>query len=283
MALGKTITMYLVDGVPDGRICTYLSNWNGQCIKIPRNMIGESKDRSEANNSGIYFLFGNSEQDDELPQVYVGEAENVYVRLGQHIKGKEFWTDAVVFSSKDDNLTKAHIRYLEYRLLQLMKRNANYQLINSNDGNKTKLPEYGQADMESYLDNLKIVLPALGYNVFSVAPKERKQKTKEFTLSVKGISARGFLSKNGFVILKGSAISKTVTKSMITGYRKKREHLLANEFIVELNGDLVFSEDVEFRSPTEAAVIVTGRATSGRQSWRNVQGKTIKEIEEEIE
>lgn len=283
MALGKTITMYLVDGVPDGRICTYLSNWNGQCIKIPRNMLGESKDRSEANNSGIYFLFGNSEQDDELPQVYVGEAENVYIRLGQHIKGKEFWTDAVVFSSKDDNLTKAHIRYLEYRLLQLMKRNANYQLINLNDGNKTKLPEFAQADMEAYLDNVKIVLPALGYNVFATTPKDKKQKTKEFSLSVKGISAKGFLSKKGFVVLKGSVVSKTVTNSMSAGYRKKRDHLLANGIIVERNGELVFTEDVEFRSPTEAGVIVTGRSTSGRQSWRNVQGKTIKEIEEEIE
>lgn len=283
MTQGKTITMYLVDGVPDGRICTYLSNWNGQCIKIPRNMLGESKTRDEANNSGIYFLFGDSDNESELPQVYVGEAENVYIRLGQHIKGKEFWTDAVVFSSKDDNLTKAHIRYLEHQLIQLMKRNVNYQLVNSNDGNKTKLPEYAQADMEAYLENVKIVLPALGYNVFTAVKNEKKQKSKEFLLSVKGISARGFLSKNGFVVLKGSTISKTVTNSMIDGYKKKRDHLLSTGIIHEQNGELLFSEDVEFRSPTEAAVIVTGRATSGRQSWKNAEGKTIKEIEEEID
>lgn len=246
-------------------------------------MLADSKKRKEVNNSGIYFLFGDSAQEVDYPQVYVGEAENVYSRLTTHIKEKEFWNEVIVFSSKDDNLTKAHIRYLENRMIDLMKQNSNFQLINGNDGNRTKLPEYAQADMEEYLNNIKILLPTLGYDVFRSSGKRRGKKDKEFTLQVKNVKANGFLSKNGFVVLKGSGISKTVTSSMIAGYKKKREYLISTGIIVDQDGALFLSEDVEFRSPTEAGVIVTGRSISGRQSWKNSEGKTIKEIEEAIE
>jgi hypothetical protein len=246
-------------------------------------MLSESKKRSEVNNSGIYFLFGDSEQDSELPQVYVGEAENVYKRLTTHIKEKAFWTEVIVFSSKDDNMTKAHIQYLENRLIEIMKRNSNYELVNANDGKHTKLPEYAQADMEEYLNNIKILLPSLGYDVFPKTSRRRAKKDQELSLSVKSVSAKGYLSQNGFVILKGSEISNDPKSTMSSGYRKKRERLISSGGIIEQDGKWVFLSDVEFRSPSEAAVIVTGRATSGRQSWKNSEGKTIKEIEEAIE
>lgn len=278
---GKTITLFLVDGSPNGLTCSYLSNWNGQCIKIPRNLLSESRNRNEVNNSGVYFLFGNSDDSSDFPKVYVGEGENVYKRLTSHIKDKEFWNEAIVFSSKDDNMTKAHIKYLENRLINIIKQNSNYELINSNDGNTTKLPEYAVADMEAYLENIKVVLPSLGYDVFTKVEKTERKKSKHFSLELKHVSAKGYLSQNGFVVLKDSEVSKTIRESLSNGYRKKRENLISTFAIVEVEGILKFSIDVEFRSPTEAAAIISGYSISGRQSWKNTYGKTIKEIEEE--
>lgn len=282
MSLGKTITLFLVDGSPNGLMCAYLSNWNGQCIKIPRNLLVDSKIRDEVNNSGIYFLFGNLEEGSDIPQVYVGEGENVYKRLSSHIKDKEFWNEAIVFSSKDDNMTKAHIRYLENRLINIIRQNSNYELINSNDGNATKLPEYAVADMEMYLENIKVILPSLGYDVFTKIEKSERKKGKNFTLDLKHVSAKGYLSQNGFVVLKDSEVSKEIKESLSNGYKKKRENLIATSAITEIDGRLRFNIDVEFGSPTEAAAIISGYSISGRQSWKNASGRTIKEIEEEI-
>ncbi len=282
MKIGRTITLYLVDANPNGLICAYLSNWNGQCIKIPRNLLSESKDRNEVNNSGIYFLFGSSEDNNDFPQVYVGEAENVYKRLSQHIKDKEFWSEAIVFSSKDDNLTKAHIRYLEQRLISILRQNSNYELVNTNDGNSTKLPEYSISDMEVYLENIKMILPTLGFDVFTKVEKLDRKKNKQFNLELKHVRAKGLLSDNGFVVIKGSEVSIDMKESLSLGYRKKRENLIATSVISEVNNKLIFNIDMEFKSPTEAAAIIAGYSINGRQYWKNSDGKTIKDIEEEI-
>ena len=36
--------------------------------------------------------------------IYIGEAENIIKRLSQHLNEKDYWNEAVVLISKDDNL-----------------------------------------------------------------------------------------------------------------------------------------------------------------------------------
>ena len=108
---GKTIKLFLIDGEPNGRITCELSNWTGKAYKIPRIKIKDSKDREDLKNPGIYLLFGKNEEGKDL--VYIGEAENIFSRLVQQLTQKDFWYEAIAFISKDENLNKAHIRYLE--------------------------------------------------------------------------------------------------------------------------------------------------------------------------
>ena len=116
MALGKSIRIYLADGSVAGIRRGEIVNWTGQAIACPRSRFPELKEWSEeAKRPGIYFLFGQNEESGQ-DAVYIGEAEIVLDRLYSHISGKEFWTELIAFTSKDDNLTKGHVRYLESRL-----------------------------------------------------------------------------------------------------------------------------------------------------------------------
>lgn len=126
---GRKITLFLIDGDPNGRIMCELSNWSGKAYKIPRNYVRLSDDREDLNNTGIYMLFGKNDNGDNL--AYIGEAENIKQRLLQHLASKEFWNESIVFISKDNNLNKAHIKYLESRLYDLAKEADRYLLENS--------------------------------------------------------------------------------------------------------------------------------------------------------
>src|SRR3954466_6255062 len=115
MATGRAISLFLIDGIPDGRVACELFNWTGKGFKIPRRMLKESADRPELRKAGVYFLFGRDDTRNEANSVYVGEAEEVIKRIPQH-QEKDFWTEVLLFVSKDDNLNKAHIKFLEYTI-----------------------------------------------------------------------------------------------------------------------------------------------------------------------
>lgn len=129
---GKTIKLFLMDADPDGRIVCELSNWTGKAYKIPRGKIKDCSDRVELKSTAVYFLFGKAESSTAKAKAYIGEAENVYTRLVQHVAEKEFWNEAVVFISKDENLNKAHIKYLESRLHDIAIQANRYDLLNGN-------------------------------------------------------------------------------------------------------------------------------------------------------
>lgn len=150
MMRGKTIRQFLLDGVPDGRWISELSNWTGKAYKIPRTYVNLCADREELNHTGVYFLFGQSDED-EMPQVYIGEAENIMSRIRQHLSEKDFWTECVAFISKDNNLNKAHIKYLENHLYCLAKQTKRYDILNSNTPTESSISEMDQAEMDDLL------------------------------------------------------------------------------------------------------------------------------------
>ena len=120
MGLGKTIRLYLVDGAATGPVIAEVINWTGQLMVVPRAQLSELAKREELQRTGVYILIGpdpHAAQD----RVYIGEGDDVFARLKAHDKdeSKDFWTRAVTVTSKDFNLTKAHGRHLESRLVEL--------------------------------------------------------------------------------------------------------------------------------------------------------------------
>ena len=93
-----------------------ISNWSGKAIAGPRSEIGNFLEREEITSPGVYFLAGVDPETDQ-PSLYIGEAENVKKRIRQH-QSKDDWSQVIAFISKDENLTKSHIRYLEGELIR---------------------------------------------------------------------------------------------------------------------------------------------------------------------
>ncbi len=277
----KTIRLFLIDGEPNGRISAELSNWTGKGYKIPRIKIKECGDRPELENPGIYLLFGKDE--DGNNQVYIGEAEEVLKRLNQQLAKKEFWNEAIAFISKDENLNKAHIKYLENKLHYIAEQINRYQVKNNVIPTKPSISEPDQAEMEEFISNIKILTNALGHKVFEQKREVRtseEQKEKVFYIkSVRGADASGEPTADGFVIFEESQVAHTEVDSLTPSFRKKRREL-EEEGIIEVKEDRYFiTEDYVASSPSTAAVIVLGRNANGLSEWKLEDGTTLKEYE----
>ena len=269
--------MFLIDGDPNGRIMCELSNWSGKAYKIPRNLVKKSEDRDDLNNTGVYLLFGKDENGRNL--AYIGEAENIRQRLAQHVGTKEFWNEAIVFISKDNNLNKAHIKYLESRLYEIAKEADRYLLDNNTKPTKSKISEPDQAEMEEFIDNLQLLVNTLGHKVFdSVISNNDAIPNESFQISQKGLFAEGQPTNEGFVVFKGATISLqlgAVNSSVIA----LREQFVSEGIIKEDGESAILTKDVIFSSSSLAATLVLGVSTNGPQTWK-CKGKTLKELQQ---
>src|SRR3546814_3733517 len=82
-------------------------------IEVPRSLLSEFFRMPEAEQVGVYFLFGEDEQDG-APKAYIGQTGTLRQRLSQHGQQKEFWNRALVAVSLTSSLTNTHASYLEW-------------------------------------------------------------------------------------------------------------------------------------------------------------------------
>lgn len=276
MAFGKTIKIFLIDGDPNGRMSCELSNWTGKAYKIPRIKIKDCSDRSDLNTTGVYLLFGKNEEGNDL--VYIGEAENVLVRLNQHLSSKDFWKETIVFISKDENLNKAHIKYLENRLHDLGTKTNRYVIENGCTPTLSSISESDRAEMEEFIENIKLMVNTLGHKVFEDKRElstSRKDKELLYIRSSRGCDAIAEQTSEGFLVLQGSKIADSVTPSISKSIKDVRLDLINKNIIV----DYEFKEDYIFSSPSYAATIVMGRSANGLTEWKTIDGKILKNLE----
>ena len=275
-----TLKIFLVFGDPKRLRTAELSNWTGKAVAGPRSEFESVIGRDEAQNPGVYFLTG-SDPESGKSAVYVGEAESIRDRLKSHLE-KDFWNHVIFFISKDENLTKAHIRYLEGRLIEQAKQAGRFTVKNGQSSG-AKLPESDREDMEIFLGKIHQVMPALGSDFLIPTAPVNASASSQATLycEIKGRKAAGSLSPNGFVVFKGSHASLDERPSAhkypyVVNLRKR----LIEEGILVADADvLVFSQDMEFPSPSSAATVIHGGTANGLTAWKNKQGKSLKELE----
>lgn len=289
MQFGRKVTVYLADASPSGIRHVEIANWSGQAVACPRSRLIELKDWHEAQRPGVYFLF--EKQTAEVgDKVYVGESENVVKRLIQQDKDQEFWNEVIIFTSKDENLTKAHIKYLESRITVLAKAADRYKIENGNTPTESLLPRSDKDAMEEFIHNLKIVLGTLGHKVldpikmqsqssYSVPPTLSQYV---FNFSIKGLSAKGQQTDDGFVLFKGSQVSDMLNPSMPGKLGQIKEDWIKDGTLAQAENHYVLIKDVLLSSSSYAAALVAGTARSGPQSWINEKGQTLKILEESL-
>jgi len=277
-----TIKLFLPSGDAKGLRTAEISNWTGKALAAPRTELDRLAARDECEKAGVYALIGTDPKTNE-PQAYIGEAEVIRDRLKQH-KGKEFWVSAVVFVSKDENLTKAHVRYLESRLLSEAAHVGRFTL-EQNQAGGSKLPESDREDREVFLSRIRQLLQVLGSDLLTPIAQLRARTPAGGPLicRIKGAIARGQRTADGFVVFSGSTAvlndrpSAQERHPFVVALRKQ---LVAAGTLVEKDGFFAFTKDAEFSSPSAAAAVVHGGGANGLTEWRATDGKSLKELED---
>ena len=280
-----TIKLFLPRGDAKSLRTAEISNWTGKAVAAPRTELDELLRREELDKAGVYILSGTDPLTG-IPRAYIGEAEVIRERLKQH-KAKEFWINAIVFVSKDENLTKAHVRYLEGRLISEAIQVGRFTLENCQAGG-SKLPESDREDMEVFLSRIRQLLPVLGSELFvTIAPQQSaiKQAGGQLVCRIKGAQAFGQRTPDGFVIFRGSTAvlqERPATLRRQPYLVQLRNKLVAEGTLTEQDGFYVFTKDTEFSSPSAAASVIHGGGANGLTEWRTEHEKSLIQLDERV-
>jgi uncharacterized protein DUF4357 len=289
MTGGRALELFFVDGKPDGMLTAEVFNWTGHVLRIPRTRLAEGLRRSEASQTGIYLLIG---ADDEGPLAYIGEAEDVARRLIQHARQKDWWDLAVIITTTGDALNKAHVKYLESRLVETAMQAGAMRLENGNAPPRASLNEAALSNMEGFLEILHMVLPAIRVDLFRTGRRAVRAATRAealpedgvafiLTLPRYGIEATAFLVSGEMIVQAGSMVrSEWIgTNRSNASYRTLYEDLLSRGVIAVSGGAATMVEDYAFSSPSAAAAVISGRAANGRTKWKRPDGQTYADWE----
>lgn len=286
---GRSIRIFLVDGDANGIMTAEIMNWTGKVVVTPRSQLAALAQRSETRRTGIYILTGDDPNNPLKEQIYVGESDNVLSRLTQHNSdsAKDFWSRTIIVISKDENLTKAHIRYLESRMLQIATNARRATLVNGTAPTPPSLPEPDIADMEFFLEQLLLLLPVLNFSFANPTPTTITSSTVVpststivniapqsnsvvFAATNPGYSAEAQEVNGQFIVLKGSRARKVATPSLGETYIDIRTAYLKDGRLIESTDGLhlEFTVDVAFKSPSAAACVVSATSVNGRNFWK---------------
>ncbi len=277
-----TIKLFLPRGDAKSLRTAEISNWSGKAVAAPRTELDELLAREELEKAGVYILLG-SDPISNAARAYIGEAEVIRERLKQH-KTKEFWVSAIVFVSKDENLTKAHVRFLESRLLAEAGQIGRFAL-EQNQAGGSRLPESDREDMEVFLARIRQLLPVLGSDILAPIAQiaTKAQPGGVLYCRSKGAEAQGQRTANGFVVFRGSTavLGERPSAESYPYVLVQRKKLIADATLIEKDGFLLFTKDSEFSSPSAAAVVIHGGSANGLTAWKTKDGTSLKQLDEQ--
>jgi predicted GIY-YIG superfamily endonuclease len=290
--MGKKLTVFMIDGTEYGPRLAEIGNWVGKAIYSPRATVNKIINRKEFDNPGVYCLKGDPSNDAYDEKIYIGEAENIKARLKQHLSdsNKDF-KEFIFFISKDELLTKTQIRYLESRMIQLAVEAKSAEVENSTSPKLPTLHEADISDMEYFLEQVKLVLPIMGFKFLISSTAKTSQPEAEsavepihqkYSIKTRTFKSQMVETDQGYIVLKGSEAKKGLSKSTTETYRKLRRKLLDTQILVEEGDKLIFAEDAVFNSPSAASNMVLGRNSNGFTEWVDEKGRDFKDVQEDL-
>ena len=283
----RTVTVFLMDSDPAKRIKCHVEGTTCVAFKINREDLNKSEDRKELKQSGIYFLFGGTSDDSAKEVVYVGQASvrknggGLLTRLLEHDRNpkRNYWNEAVVFTTTDDSFGPTEISYLENYFCNLAKKANRYIVQNENDPSIGNISEEKQSTLEEFVYNAKLILGILNYRVFiPLIEKTEVDNADDILFYIRRkrkngnlITAEGRKTRDGFVVLKGSYISESELLRIPSKIRRMRS-------VAKIDNHRILQEDLVFTSPSYAAAFVVGGNANGLTDWKTESGLSLKEI-----
>lgn len=281
---GRQIRLFYVDGQHNGIVRAELMNWTGYVYAAPRASLKQLIEKDDAHGSGIYFLISKAQELEGKYSVYVGETVNGIQRMQHHEYNKDFWDTVILVQCKDTTLTKTHCAYLEYQVYQFIKEKTLYQIENKQElkSYAGRLSDADISDMDTFLDNLSFVLPALGVNILTPVIKIPSQSNTQFASTIdeaieaefsilsrdKKIDAKAYIKDGIFYVRKGSKGKKEQTQYQHNFIINQRQSLIDKGMIRVLDDKIQFTQDVAFTSTSTPAAMLFGRPTSGPSTWK---------------
>jgi hypothetical protein len=284
-AEGRSLELYFIDGNPDGMLTAEVFNWTGHVLKAPRTQIAAMLSRKEARHTGVYLLLGDK---DGEPLAYVGEGESISDRIKSHDAKKDWWKDVVIVTTGANNLHKAHVKYLESRLVEIANTIKRVDLENGNTPPRPGLSEAAQANMESFLEYLLMVLPALRIDMFLERAKPEHTSSRsegpvfELINRTHDLRATAVLVDGDFIVEEGSQarLGWVSQAKQEHSYMHLRAEVERSGILSQQGDRSIFTKSYAFESPSAAAAVVLGRNANGTTEWMLVgTGQTYKEWE----
>jgi hypothetical protein len=279
MAGGFSVHIFVPSGNPEGLRVVQKSNWTGQGLVFPRALFAEARLRPEMEGARVYVLWDAANSLEPLPTAYVGQSDGVLTRLSQHLAGKEFWTQAVVFTSKDKGFNKAHAQYVESRLIDLARAAKRCNLENGNAPQPPHLSEADIADSDAFLADILQCLPMVGIGFFEVS-RIATDPSDDLLVKSKGIQARWTDRPEGFIVRAASEVVSQEVPSLPSHLRELHASLLKQGVFDDSGLIWRLNQDYTFQSPSMASSVLLGRNSNGRLEWRNLHGQTLKQIQD---
>jgi len=279
----KTIEIFLPDGDPKSIRVASITSRTVEVTYIPRTKLVEARNRDNLNGVGVYMLVGLSEEHSK-PEVYLGEAENCMVRLGQHNAGKDFWKYALVITSRTSQFTKTHGKYLEWLCFDTGKQAGRCIIHNLTIPTKPHVSEPMEADLHDSFEAISVLIGTLGLPLFQPARGDKGTQPEQdgdlvFRIKGRGGEAEGMLTEEGFVVLADSKFAKDLAPSLAKRSPPKiREQLINDSTLVDKQSHFELAADTIFNSPSTAGVCVTGRSTNGWTAWKLPDKRTLSDV-----
>ncbi|MBB4567823.1 DUF4357 domain-containing protein [Rhizobium leucaenae] len=281
--VGRVVKIFITGQDPRSLRTVELDNWTGVAITGQPEFFKKALEAEVLSRSCVYLLI-RSGADDDLPEIYVGESDDFSQRYTSGKFPIEFDT-FLIFTSKDDNLTRAHVKWLELKLWAILRGNSGKVVVaNLNTPTGSNLPRADIATMQTYLGNMIYVLEALGYDLFSVKERTSTSPTGQveqrddeaqsliidlYSTLPKRLEDRAFLryEDGTYVLTAGSKINSRITESLPSNVRKLREQLIRDGGLIERGDHLELTRDIPFSKPSPASALVKGRSSTGYQDW----------------
>ena len=283
--MGKKLTIYMLDGSATGPKTIEIGNWSGKAIFATRATLKAILNRSEFDSPGIYFLRSQSESYEFDESIYIGEAEELRSRLRQQMVERDF-ESVVCFLSKDEMLTKAHIKYLESRIIKLSREANSSDVVNSSNPKGSMLSEADISDMAYFIEQIRLILTTVGMNLLvDAAPraaKAIKPPASEGTYTIKSKTLKATMVEigGGFIVKAGSQARHIKRQGGVDAWCRKKRKLIDKGILKKEADSFVFLQDASFPSPSMASSVVLGCQASGLTLWENSRGQTYKEVQE---